>query len=306
MMGGILASVVFLLRDPRSMGAVLVILATVWAVGLLDDLKGTSPYLRLAVDFGCGAALWLLGWRLQWFSNPVLDFAATVAFLAFAINSMNMLDGMDGLALTVGGIASIGFILLLSEQPIGFASGLAWSLAAVSAAMFLFNRPPAQMFIGDSGSTLLGASLAFLALDWVRIDAPTHSSAVPLLFLGIPLADAFAAVIRRLRGRKSPFAGDRRHFYDLLLRRGWSVPKILRVSGFTTVALVMLALTAAHDQLAWWLPLCGCVGLYGFLGMQLGSFDSGTEESKTPGVRKTISSTQLEASPRLERSLGED
>jgi UDP-GlcNAc:undecaprenyl-phosphate GlcNAc-1-phosphate transferase len=292
LMSGILASVVFAVGDSWPVSGVLIILVTVWAVGLLDDLKGTSPYLRLAVDFGCGAALWFLGWKLRWFSNPALDFLATVSFLTFAINSMNMLDGMDGLALTVSGIASVGFILLFAGQPVGFASGLAWSLAAVCAAMFLYNRPPAQMFIGDSGSTLLGASLAFLALDWVRTDAPAHSSVVPLLFLGLPLADAFAAVVRRLRGKKSPFAGDRRHFYDLLLRRGWSVPKILSVSAFATVLLVALSLAAERGHIGSWLPLWGCVGLCGFLGLQLGSF-----ESETPAaVGKSVPAAQLEQS----------
>ena len=292
MMGGILASLVFALNDSRPVAGVLLVLAAVWAVGLLDDLNGTSPYLRLAVDFGCGAALWFLGWRLQWFSNPALDFLATVAFLTFAINAMNMLDGMDGLALTVSGIASVGFILLMSGQPIGFASGLAWALVAVCGGMFLFNRPPAQMFIGDSGSTLLGASLAFLALDWVRTDTSAHSSVVPLLFLGLPLADAVAAVVRRLRGRTSPFAGDRRHFYDLLLRRGWSVEKILGVSAFATVMLVMLPLSAERGHVGAWLPLCGCVGLCGFLGLQLGSF-----ASEAPVVNKGIAATQFQETP---------
>jgi UDP-GlcNAc:undecaprenyl-phosphate GlcNAc-1-phosphate transferase len=291
LMAGILASAVLAIRDPRPVSAVVGILAVVWAVGLLDDVKGTSPYLRLVVDFGCGAAFWLLGWKLQWFSNPYLDFLSTVAFLAFTINSINMLDGMDGLAITVSGIASVGFIVLFSGRPIGFASGLAWSLAAVCAAMFLYNRPPAQIFIGDSGSTLLGASLAFLALDWVRTDSPAHSSVAPLLFVGLPLADAFAAVIRRVRGGKSPFAGDRRHFYDLLLRRGWSVRKILGVSTVTTSLLVALSLTAARNHIGLWLPLCGCVGLCGFLGLQLGSFDS-----EAPVVSESIPPTQLEQS----------
>jgi len=291
LMAGILASAVFAIHDPRPVAAVVLILAVVWAVGLVDDLRGTSPYLRLAVDFGCGAAFWLLGWRLQWFSNPYLDLLATMAFMTFAINSMNMLDGMDGLALTVSGIASVGFIVLLSAQPLGFASGLAWSLGAVCAAMFLYNRPPAQIFIGDSGSTLLGASLAFLALDWVRTDAPGHSSLIPILFVGLPLADALAAVVRRVRGMKSPFKGDRRHFYDLLLRRGWKLPEILGVSAVATISLVLLSLTAAHAHIASWLPLCGCAGLCGFLGLQLGSFDT-----ETPAVSKSIPSTKLEES----------
>ncbi len=291
LMAGVVASTILAIHNPRPVGAVLLILAVVWAVGLVDDLKGTSPYLRLAVDFGCGAAFWLTGWRLQWFSNPYMDLLATMAFVTFAINAMNMLDGMDGLALTVSGIASVGFIVLLSAQPQGFSSGLAWSLAAVCAAMFLYNRPPAQIFIGDSGSTLLGASLAFLALDWARTDSPAHSSIVPFLFLGLPLADAFAAVVRRLRGMKSPFKGDRRHFYDLLLRRGWKSPEVLGVSALITVLLVLLSLTTARAHIASWLPLCGCAGLCGFLGLQLGSFDS-----ETPAVSKSIPSTKLEQS----------
>jgi UDP-GlcNAc:undecaprenyl-phosphate GlcNAc-1-phosphate transferase len=291
LMTGILASAVFAIYDPRPIAAVVVILGVVWAVGLLDDLKGTSPYLRLGVDFSCGAAFWLLGWKLQWFSNPYLDLLATMAFLTFVINALNMLDGMDGLALTVSGLASVGFIVLLSAQPLGFASGLAWSLAAVCAAMFLYNRPPAQIFIGDSGSTLLGASLAFLALDWVRIDPPTHSSVIPFLFVGLPVADGFAAVIRRMRRRKSPFAGDRRHFYDLLLRRGWCVPEVLGVSAVTTVLLVLLSLAVARGHMGSWLPLCVCVGLCSFLGLQLGSFDS-----ETSTVDKSIPPTQLDQS----------
>jgi UDP-GlcNAc:undecaprenyl-phosphate GlcNAc-1-phosphate transferase len=289
LMAGILVSNLFSPVTSRTDGAVVMILAVVWAVGLLDDLKSTSPLLRLAVDFGCGTAVWLLGWKLQWYSNPYLDFGATVAFLAFAINSMNLLDGIDGLALTVSCIASIGFIILFSGRPTGFASGLAWTLAALCAAMFVYNCPPARIFIGDSGSTLLGAALAFLALDWVRTDPTTHSILIPLTFLGLPLADAFAAVIRRLRGRQSPFAGDRRHFYDLLLRRGWSVRQILAVSAITTLVLVMVCLTAARDHIDYRLPLFACLGLCGFFGFHLGSF-----VPESPAVGKPVPPSHFE------------
>jgi uncharacterized membrane protein YccC len=94
-----------------------------------------------------------------------------------------------------------------------------------------------------------------------------------------------------LRGKTSPFVGDRRHFYDLLLRRGWNVQEILGVSALATVVLVILSLTAARDYVASWLPLSGCVGLCGFLGLQLGSFDS-----ETAVVATSIPSTQLEES----------
>lgn len=298
-MAGIVVSAALGVHDARRVGAVMLILGAVWGIGLLDDIRGTSPYLRLAVDFGCGAALWMLGWKLQWFSNPYLDFLATVAFMTFAINSMNMLDGMDGLAVTVSGIASVGFIVLYSGQPLGFASGLAWSLAAVCAAMFLYNRPPAQIFIGDSGSTLLGAALAFLALDWMRSDSPIspisdspeRSIVIPLMFLGLPLADGLAAVIRRLRAKKSPFSGDRRHFYDLLIRRGWTVRQILVLSGISTMILVMFSVAAMHGYVGSWLAVLVCLGLFVIVGLQLGSF-----ETETLAVGNSIGSAHLEQS----------
>jgi UDP-GlcNAc:undecaprenyl-phosphate GlcNAc-1-phosphate transferase len=274
LMAGILVSTLFSpVAAPRD-GAVVLALVAIWAVRLFDDLKGTSPFLRLAVDFGCGALVWQLGWKLQCFSNPYMDLAATAVVLAFAINSMNLLDGMDGLALTVSCIASIGFIILFSVHATTFTSGLAWTVAAVCAAMFVYNGPPARIFIGDSGSTLLGAALAIMALDWARSEPAPQSVFVPLMFLGLPLGDACAAVIRRLRGRKSPFAGDRRHFYDLLLCQGWSVQQILAVSAVATLALVMVGVAIAREHVDSRLAAFACLVLCGFLGFQLGSFEA--------------------------------
>jgi UDP-GlcNAc:undecaprenyl-phosphate GlcNAc-1-phosphate transferase len=289
LMVGILVGTMFSPPASRMQGAVLLILAAVWTVGLLDDLKGTSPFLRLGVDFACGAVVWLLGWKLQWFSNPYVDFAATVVFLAFTINSMNFVDGMDGLALTVSGVASIGFILLFSGAPVSFTSGLSWSLVAVCAALLIYNRPPARIFIGDSGSTLIGAVLAILALDWVRTAPATHSILVPIAFLGLPLGDAFAAVVRRLRGRQSLVAGDRRHFYDLLLRRGWSVRRILVFSAVATLILAVVSLSTVRGYIDYRILVPGCIGLYGFFALRLGSF-----EPESPAVRQSVSQPSYE------------
>lgn len=282
LMAGILMSSLFSLVSSRTEFAILLILVGVWAVRLLDDIRSTSPLLRLTADLGCGAALWLLGWKLQWFSSSALDIAATAIFVAFAINSMNLLDGIDGLTLTVSSIAGIGFIVLLSGRPLSFASGLAWTLAAGCVAMLVYNLPPAKIFIGDCGSTLLGAALAFLALDWVRSQPTSHSTLFPLVFLGLPFADAFAAVVRRLRGRRSPLSGDRRHFYDLLLSRGLSVRQILVLSATTTSVLVVVSLTAARHAIDYRFLLFGGLVLYGFFGFYLGSFDP---ESPVEGRR---------------------
>ncbi len=242
MMGGLLVGAEISPVVLRPSIAAMTVLAGIWLLGLVDDLKGTSALMRLVAHFVGGGALWFAGWRLQWLSNPYLDLVATALFFAFVINSMNLVDGMDGLALTITCAAAVGFIVLFARGPMNLGAGLSWTLLSVCAAMLIYNYPPARMFMGDSGSTLVGAILAFLCLEWVRIVPADHSSLVPLAFLGLPLGDAVAAVVRRLRGKGTPFAGDRRHFYDLLHQRGWAVKRILALSFFASSILVLAGL----------------------------------------------------------------
>ncbi len=293
-MAGLLASALFFSGVSKAEAAVVVLFGAIWLVGLLDDLRGTSPFLRLAVDFGCGAAISMLGWRLFWFSNPYVDALATIVFLAFAVNSLNLLDGMDGITLTVSGLAGIGFVTLFSGTSAGFASGIAWIVVGLSLAMLIHNYPPARIFLGDSGSTLLGAVFAFLCLDWVHAEPATHSIVIPLIFVLLPIADACAAVIRRVRGRQSPFNGDRRHFYDLLLRRGWTVPQILTASAIATLVFISVALAAAGERIDYRIAFLGCLGVCGFIGLLLGSFDPEPTATQTSA-----------AAPQLEQSLNE-
>jgi len=148
---------------------VLALLAIVgiWLTGLIDDLRGLSPLFRLIVQFGAGTILWAAGWRLNWFISPALDLAITVLFVAFFINAMNMFDGMDGLAASWAVLAAAGF-LIVSNAP--FSTSLAACLVGICAGLLLSNFPPAKIFMGDSGSTLLGILLAFLSLDRSELD----------------------------------------------------------------------------------------------------------------------------------------
>jgi UDP-GlcNAc:undecaprenyl-phosphate GlcNAc-1-phosphate transferase len=200
----------------------------VWLVGFIDDVRSLSPIIRLCTHLAAGALLWSAGWRLNWFSNVTLDLVATCLFVGFLINAINLFDGLDGLAAATSAVAAIGFLGLLSgssTEP--FATVVGWSLVGCCAGVLVQNFPPARVFMGDSGSTLLGVLLAFLSLEWVRVQPENHGLALPMILLSLPVADAALAIFRRLRGRKSPFDGDRRHFYDLLLQRGWAVRTVL-------------------------------------------------------------------------------
>jgi len=95
--------------------------------------------------------------------------------------------------------------------------------------------------MGDSGSTALGLSVAFLSLDFYRFNPAAKVSPIfPILVGLLPLLDLILAVIRRLRARVSPFQGDRGHFYDLLLARGWSVQRVALASYAATAALALI------------------------------------------------------------------
>lgn len=231
----------------------LVIIATVCAIGLVDDIRTLGAWTRFSIHIAAGCALWYAGWGLNWFGWPVWDLVVTCLFVAFVINAMNLLDGMDGLAASTAAIISIGFLVISLNSGDALALVAASSLLGASLAMLSVNAPPAKMFMGDSGSTLIGIVLAFLSLEWLRAHSVSHSLLVPLIFLSVPLVDALLAILRRARAHQLLFQGDRRHYYDLLLQRGWTVEGVLRVSLGVTGILVFAGWLCARGLAGVWL-----------------------------------------------------
>lgn len=237
--------------------AAAVVLA-VWAVGFADDLWNLSPSARLATELLGGAVLWCAGWQTNWFKTPALDLAATCLLFAFFVNAMNMLDGADGLAAGVAGIGGIGLAVVLGDTPSGVL--FAGCLIAVCAAMLIHNFPPASIFMGDSGSSLIGALIGVMILQH-NSTAPGISEALPLLaFFALPIGDALLAIVRRLRTRHSPFQGDRRHYYDLLLQRGWPIQGVLAVSYGLTAVLVSAGVLCESGRTGAY-ALAGAIGI---------------------------------------------
>jgi UDP-GlcNAc:undecaprenyl-phosphate/decaprenyl-phosphate GlcNAc-1-phosphate transferase len=163
--------------------------------------------------------------------------------------SNNFLDGADGLASGIAGI--IGATYALVSWPVGdrLAPTVAWTLAGACTAFLLFNFPPARIFLGDSGSTVLGLCIAFLSLSFYRAPFTVGPRLLfPLVVAGIPLLDVALAVIRRIRGRASPFFGDRRHIYDLVAARGASSRTVALVCYAATVLLSVIGLVGLRAK----------------------------------------------------------
>lgn len=214
-----------------------------WGTSLIDDLQNLPPATRLVVHCTAGLLVANTQWCLTLSGNSVLDAAITCIFVMLFVNAFNFFDGADGLASGGAGLVGLGYVLLYTSRAPSVGAAVAWSLLGTCLGFLLFNFPPAKIFMGDSGSTVLGFLIAFLGLDFYRVHhaVGTHLL-LPLVFAGIPLLDLMLAVFRRLKKGVSPFAGDRQHYYDLLQQRGWAARPIAIGSYLATTGLILLGL----------------------------------------------------------------
>src|SRR5215813_5552671 len=211
--------------------------------------KNLRPEVRLLAQLGAGFLLSQTKWNLTLFSHPILDSILTCLFVAVFINAFNFLDGSDGIAGGVAALVALGYAALYATPTTSAGGAVSWSLLGACLGFLAYNFPPARVFMGDSGSTVLGFLIAFLSLDFYRVHHHIGSHwLLPLVFAALPLMDFFLAVIRRLRKRVSPFAGDRGHFYDLLLDRGWSSLHVALGAYAVTGALLVIGWLCIHPD----------------------------------------------------------
>jgi UDP-GlcNAc:undecaprenyl-phosphate/decaprenyl-phosphate GlcNAc-1-phosphate transferase len=191
--------------------SMLVPLGLACALGIADDATDLTPALRLGAEIGIGiAAAWVMA------PHNIGHVALGVALVLVLVNAVNMLDGLDGLAAGVVALGALGFFVVLS----GSSATLALTLVGALVGFLVWNAPPARVYLGDAGSYLLGTALAMLFLAATEYHAAVVSSA--FLFVGVPVADAAVAIVRRLRAGTALLRGDRGHVYDQLVDRGWS------------------------------------------------------------------------------------
>ena len=194
------------------------------------------------IVFGCRI-------ELGWWGVPL-----TICWLMGCINALNLIDGLDGLASVVGlsTTSMMGIIALNMGNDHVAAAALA--LTAALAGFLVFNRPPASIFLGDSGSTLIGLVIGVLGIQGSLKSSATLSITAPVVLMTLPMFDVLMAVVRRkLTGR--PLAlGDREHIHHCLLERGlgpWQVLGILGALCLTTGAAATAATIFRMDALAW-------------------------------------------------------
>lgn len=255
----------------RLVAAVVTGSAMVFLVGLLDDLREIKP---LAKALGLVAAA--LAGQLIAPHAPVtgferLDFILGALVLMFGANSLNLMDGMDGLASGVAAVACLGFAAVSAVEGHPLLTAQAAMVAGAALGFWLSNRPPARIFMGDCGSLMLGFILAGMALKTASYGLNQGLAALALLSL--PILDTGLAMLRRLLAGQDMFTGDRRHAYDLLYQKLRSVRRVIAAmylmgAAFAGmgVAFLFLPWQAAAGALAvsWALFVCwmGRLGMF--------------------------------------------
>lgn len=216
------------------------------ATGLLDDLFHIPPAAKfLGEVLGAAAFVFLSGIQIEEFGDlfgtgvihtGLLAPAITVFCMVGVMNALNLSDGLDGLAGGIGAIACLflGTLAYLVQQP--FPLYILLALLGASFGFLRYNTYPANLFMGDTGSLLLGYTLSAACVVLVQNDGPgPHLSPVTVAgVLALPIMDTLMVMARRLSRRENPFLPDKTHLHHRLLDMGFphaAVVSILYVSS---------------------------------------------------------------------------
>ncbi|MBI1357417.1 MAG: hypothetical protein GC160_24010 [Acidobacteria bacterium] len=196
----------------------------IFVVGMLDDMVELRPWQKLVGQFvASGLAIWG-GVRLDGVFahhlDPWLSIPATFVWLVGCTNAFNLIDGVDGLAAGTGAFATLTILIgALVTDNFGLAL-LAVPLLGSILGFLRYNFDPATIFLGDSGSLVIGFVLGCFGLLWSQKSATVLGITAPIMALALPLVDTTVSIGRRFIKHEPIFGGDRDHIHHRLLKSG--------------------------------------------------------------------------------------
>ena len=224
-------------------------------MGLVDDLRGLSPWLRFFVGLGLATSVVLFGISLNSPLPAWADGFISVVWILGMTNAFNLLDNIDGLAAGTAAVASgaFFFIAVINEQQ--FSALLAIGLAGAMLGFLRSNFHPASIYMGDAGSLFIGFMMAYLGLKMRTTVTEIPQLFAPVVVLGVAVLDTTVVVVSRVRRGVSPFTGGQDHLSHRFLRLGLSVRRSVTSLLVASVALGVLAvgLSEAPAGVGYWI-----------------------------------------------------
>jgi UDP-GlcNAc:undecaprenyl-phosphate GlcNAc-1-phosphate transferase len=232
----------------------------VFIFGLIDDYRILPPWLKLLGQALAAIVLIQGGVYVQIFESPefffhgteplyvYLDWLVTLFWVLGITNAFNFVDSMDGLAIGLGAMSAAFFALLTLES--GQFDLLLHStlLVGLCVGLYLYNSPPAMMFMGDSGAQTLGFALAVLAIAFRPQEVFQSSSwFVPIILLGVPIFDTTLIVFSRLRRGLHIYNAGRDHTYHRLVYLLESPNRAVLVMQIAALMLSCLAIVGLYS-----------------------------------------------------------
>lgn len=205
-------------------------------VGIMDDLKDLAARYKLVIEVGVASLLAVSGIRITSFGglfgitelHIVAQYIITVVTIVGITNAFNLIDGIDGLAGGLGfmSLVTLGIFLTISKD-LNFAM-IAFALAGALLGFLYFNFNPARIFMGDTGSLVLGFVIAVLCVQLMKVNALYTAPIVPNIYvftLGIVMIPAFDTLRvfgTRIWNGRSPFSADKTHIHHLITNKGFT------------------------------------------------------------------------------------
>jgi UDP-GlcNAc:undecaprenyl-phosphate GlcNAc-1-phosphate transferase len=258
--------------DPRPLLGLTCATIPILALGVVDDMRGASPWAKLAVQALAGLVLVAFGFGVPLLTNPFgpaivtgwWSVPLTVLWVIALSNAINLIDGLDGLAAGLVAIACGAlwvtarghgdfYVMFIAALLLGACGGFLW-----------WNRPPARVFMGDTGSQFLGLTLSALSLLENRKGTAALTLLLPLVALGLPIADGTLAFVRRLVRGQHVFRGDAGHIHHRLLDAGLSARAALAALWTLSALFGVAAILLERLPHRWTLVVVGVLALVMF------------------------------------------
>ena len=248
-----------------------------FAVGLVDDISQLSAPAKFAGQVAAALVIVLAGISIGTVRDPFsgdyvmlgwLDYPLTIFYLVIFVNITNLIDGLDGLASGLVAIVAASLLYLVIARGSFTLALMSLALIAVCVAFLRYNFSPASIFMGDSGSLLLGLMVGIISVGGIVRTQSFVVMIVPLVIAGVPVVDTISAIIRRTREHHSIGEADMGHVHHRLMSSGmgqrrvvlvlWACSAVLAVAGCaisggsTLVRLIVFIVLAVAVSIVIW------------------------------------------------------